>query len=233
MDDIATSDEISDKLKQKGYENPLQVAVSNPLELTNVLGISETEAENIINSARESAEIGGFKSGTEVSDPPDLSEVDAVPDVEGWNIHFHTMDRISWVTPSDYSVVVTTQPTKGDSNERTFTVHGILPPEGEHNPQQSKKEERPLKEQIESADEAVGYAIGYMESNPIDFKEDLTEFSGISERTAEYLLLKYDAWSHQDLYELWKGKELKQVVANNYHEELDEEMKEVFGGKPR
>lgn len=224
-----TTDDLDDRLGETGYDDPLQLAVANPQDVMDTLDVSKSKAEKLIESARTDADVGGFTTGTEVSDPPDLSEVDAVPDVEGWSIRHRTKDRISWVTPSDYAIAVTTQPSRNPEEESTFTVTGTLPPKGEHNPQQTKKERRTLKEGIQSGEEAVGHAVGIMELHPLDFEQDLTVFPGISERTAEYLLFKNGVQNHQGVYGCWRDGELQKIVTTNYHEELEEKINEMFG----
>lgn len=141
IDGLTSSSDLRHKLEDYGFDDPMKVAVASPGELSNTLGIGESQAERLIEAAREQTTPVGFKSGTEVESPPDLTEADVVDEVEGWNIRRHTPDRISWTSPSDYSVVIKAVPTRGGDQPRTYEVRGILPPAGEHNPQQSKKEE--------------------------------------------------------------------------------------------
>lgn len=228
IDGLTSSSDLRHKLEDYGFDDPMKVAVASPGELSNTLGIGESQAERLIEAAREQTTPVGFKSGTEVESPPDLTEADVVDEVEGWNIRRHTPDRISWTSPSDYSVVIKAVPTRGGDQPRTYEVRGILPPAGEHNPQQSKKEERVLKAEMDTVEEAVGYAVGWMETHPVKFEQDLTEFTGVSERTAEYLLLEHETKNHQQLYEFWKESTLEAVIGKQWHDELEEEMKRKF-----
>ena len=86
----------------------------------------------------------------------------------------------------------------------------------------------PRRYQSDTVEEAVGYVVGWMETHPVEFEQDLTEFTGVSERTAEYLLLEHETKNHQQLYELWKESTLEAVVGKQWHDDLDEEMKEKF-----
>lgn len=229
-DTLGVDEQTATMIEEAGYSDYMAVAVASPTELCATLEISEQEAEQIIKASREQANGVGFQSASEVEDPPDLRDVDVIEDVDGWALERQGRDRIVWLSPSDYSVVITNRSERGGSGEWTFEVNGILPPEGsDHNPGQTKQESRILKDGIESVDEAVGFATGWMESCSIQFEEDLTEFTGISDRTADYLLLKHGVKNHQQLYELYKDRTLHEIVGSQWHENLEEEMKEIFG----
>lgn len=218
------------KMEDAGYSDYAEVAVSSPMELCSTLEIKEQKAEQIITISREQVNDVGFQTASEVEDPPDLRDVDTIEDIDGWVLERQSRDRIVWLSPSDYSVVITNQSVRGDKEGWTFKVSGIQPPtDDEHNPRQTKQESRVLKDGLDSAEEAVGFAVGWMESHPIEFEEDLTEFTGISERTAEYLLLTQDTTNHQQLYELYKDRTLHDIIGSQWHGDLEEEMKEVFG----
>ncbi|WP_254808450.1 helix-hairpin-helix domain-containing protein [Natronosalvus amylolyticus] len=218
------------RMEDAGYSDYMTVAVASPAELRATLGIGEQQAEQIISISREQASGGGFQTASEVKDPPDLRKVNVIENVDGWVLERQSRDRIVWLSPSDFSVTITNQSTR-DGNGWTFEVSGIQPPKDDenHNPRQTKQERRILKDGIETVEEAVGFAIGWMETSSIEFEEDLTEFTGISERTAEYLLLKHDIENHQQLYELYVDRTLHDIVGSQWHGELEEEMKEIFG----
>jgi len=53
----------AEKLKEAGFNTIEAVAVASPAELANTAEIGESTAAKIINSARQSADIGGFETG--------------------------------------------------------------------------------------------------------------------------------------------------------------------------
>jgi DNA repair protein RadA len=56
----------AEKLRDNGFDSYQGIAVASPGELSNSADIGESSAADIINSARESADIGGFESGAAV-----------------------------------------------------------------------------------------------------------------------------------------------------------------------
>ena len=56
----------AEKLKDNGYDNYQGIAVASPGELSNTADIGESSAADIINAARDAADIGGFESGSTV-----------------------------------------------------------------------------------------------------------------------------------------------------------------------
>lgn len=56
----------ADKLVENGYDDLLTLAVASPSEIAEMCDIGEGVATKIINAAREQADVGGFKSGTQV-----------------------------------------------------------------------------------------------------------------------------------------------------------------------
>ena len=56
----------AEKLKDNGFDNYQGIAVASPGELSNTADIGESSAADIINAAREAADIGGFESGAAV-----------------------------------------------------------------------------------------------------------------------------------------------------------------------
>ena len=56
----------ADKLTDAGFESYQSIAVASPAELSNTADIGNSTAADIINAAREAADIGGFESGTAV-----------------------------------------------------------------------------------------------------------------------------------------------------------------------
>jgi len=56
----------AEKLKDNGFDSYQGIAVASPGELSNTADIGESSAADIINAAREAADIGGFESGATV-----------------------------------------------------------------------------------------------------------------------------------------------------------------------
>ncbi|GGM59055.1 DNA repair protein RadA [Halarchaeum rubridurum] len=56
----------AEKLRDAGYDSFQSIAVASPGELSNTGDVGESSASDIIQSAREQADIGGFESGTSV-----------------------------------------------------------------------------------------------------------------------------------------------------------------------
>ncbi|MFB6119184.1 DNA repair and recombination protein RadA [Halosegnis sp.] len=56
----------ADKLQENGFESYQSIAVASPAELSNQADVGESSASDIINAAREAADIGGFETGADV-----------------------------------------------------------------------------------------------------------------------------------------------------------------------
>jgi DNA repair protein RadA len=56
----------ADKLRDNGYDSYQSIAVASPGELSNTADIGESNANGIIQAAREAADIGGFETGSDV-----------------------------------------------------------------------------------------------------------------------------------------------------------------------
>jgi len=56
----------AEKLKESGFESYQGIAVASPGELSNTADIGESSAHDIIQAAREAADIGGFETGADV-----------------------------------------------------------------------------------------------------------------------------------------------------------------------
>ncbi|QAU13171.1 DNA repair and recombination protein RadA [Halorubrum sp. BOL3-1] len=56
----------SDKLVDNGFESYQSIAVASPGEMSNTADIGESSASDIINAAREAADVGGFETGAAV-----------------------------------------------------------------------------------------------------------------------------------------------------------------------
>ncbi|WP_324664784.1 DNA repair and recombination protein RadA [Haloarcula sediminis] len=56
----------AEKLKDNGFDSYQGIAVASPSELSNTADIGESSASDIINAAREAADIGGFETGAAV-----------------------------------------------------------------------------------------------------------------------------------------------------------------------
>jgi DNA repair protein RadA len=56
----------ADKLRDNGFESFQSIAVASPAELSNQADVGESSASDIINAARDAADIGGFETGADV-----------------------------------------------------------------------------------------------------------------------------------------------------------------------
>jgi DNA repair protein RadA len=56
----------ADKLLESGFESYQSIAVASPGELSNTADIGESTAADIINAARDAADVGGFETGAAV-----------------------------------------------------------------------------------------------------------------------------------------------------------------------
>jgi DNA repair protein RadA len=56
----------AEKLRENGYDSFQSIAVASPAELSNKADVGESSAGDIINAAREAADIGGFETGADV-----------------------------------------------------------------------------------------------------------------------------------------------------------------------
>jgi len=56
----------AEKLRDAGYDSFQSIAVASPGELSNTGDVGESSANDIIQSARQQADIGGFETGTDV-----------------------------------------------------------------------------------------------------------------------------------------------------------------------
>lgn len=223
---LSIDSEMAEKLQEAGYSNPTAVVIASPAAVASTANISNEQAKKLQKQAYERVELEGFQKASEVEEPPDLGEYDVPEEVDGWTLIGQSNNRLVWSTPSEYRVTV---------GGLGLEVGGSLPPEGDihddYNPQKTKVQKRSLKSNFDQPVEAIGYAVGWMEANPIIFEEDLTEFVGISERTAEYLRLKHDIHNHQRLYELYQMGVLADIIGPQFLDELRAEMDDIFGGK--
>ena len=56
----------ADKLRDNGFESFQSIAVASPGELSNTADIGESTAADVIDAARDAADVGGFESGVDV-----------------------------------------------------------------------------------------------------------------------------------------------------------------------
>jgi DNA repair protein RadA len=56
----------AEKLMDNGYDSFQSIAVASPAELSNKADVGESSASDIINAARDAADIGGFETGADV-----------------------------------------------------------------------------------------------------------------------------------------------------------------------
>jgi len=56
----------AEKLKDAGFDSYQSLAVASPAELSNTADVGDSTAADIINGAREAADVGGFETGSDV-----------------------------------------------------------------------------------------------------------------------------------------------------------------------
>ena len=89
----------ADKLIEAGYETYQSIAVASPGELSNTADIGSSTASDIINAAREAADVGGFETGATVLERREeigkLSwQIDEVDDLLGGGIETQSITEV-------------------------------------------------------------------------------------------------------------------------------------------
>jgi DNA repair protein RadA len=89
----------ADKLKDNGFDTYQSLAVASPGELSNTADVGESTAADIINAARDAADIGGFETGTSVLERREqigkLSwQVDAVDELLGGGVETQSITEV-------------------------------------------------------------------------------------------------------------------------------------------
>jgi len=89
----------ADKLIDAGYESYQSIAVASPGELSNTADIGSSTASDIINAARDAADVGGFETGATVLERREtigkLSwQIDAVDDLLGGGIETQSITEV-------------------------------------------------------------------------------------------------------------------------------------------
>ncbi|ELZ54548.1 MULTISPECIES: DNA repair and recombination protein RadA [Halorubrum] len=89
----------ADKLIDNGFESYQSIAVASPGEMSNTADIGESSASDIINAAREAADVGGFETGASVLERRQeigkLSwQIDEVDDLLGGGIETQSITEV-------------------------------------------------------------------------------------------------------------------------------------------
>ena len=89
----------ADKLVDNGFESYQSIAVASPGEMSNTADIGESSASDIINAAREAADVGGFETGASVLERRQeigkLSwQIDEVDDLLGGGIETQSITEV-------------------------------------------------------------------------------------------------------------------------------------------
>ncbi|QKY16712.1 DNA repair and recombination protein RadA [Halorubrum sp. CBA1229] len=89
----------ADKLVENGFESYQSIAVASPGEMSNTADIGESSASDIINAAREAADVGGFETGATVLERREeigkLSwQIDEVDDLLGGGIETQSITEV-------------------------------------------------------------------------------------------------------------------------------------------
>ncbi|MGZ0747027.1 MULTISPECIES: DNA repair and recombination protein RadA [unclassified Haloparvum] len=88
-----------DKLVEAGFESYQSIAVASPGELSNTADIGESSASDIINAARDAADVGGFETGASVLERREqigkLSwQIDEVDDLLGGGMETQSITEV-------------------------------------------------------------------------------------------------------------------------------------------
>jgi DNA repair protein RadA len=89
----------ADKLVDNGFESYQSIAVASPGEMSNTADIGESSASDIINAARDAADVGGFETGAAVLERRQeigkLSwQIDEVDDLLGGGIETQSITEV-------------------------------------------------------------------------------------------------------------------------------------------
>jgi len=89
----------ADKLVDNGFESYQSIAVASPGEMSNTADIGESSAADIINAARDAADVGGFETGATVLERREeigkLSwQIDEVDDLLGGGIETQSITEV-------------------------------------------------------------------------------------------------------------------------------------------
>ncbi|MFD1571144.1 DNA repair and recombination protein RadA [Halorubrum laminariae] len=89
----------ADKLVENGFESYQSIAVASPGEMSNTADIGESSASDIINAARDAADVGGFETGASVLERRQeigkLSwQIDEVDDLLGGGIETQSITEV-------------------------------------------------------------------------------------------------------------------------------------------
>mgnify|MGYP005849489463 FL=1 len=89
----------ADKLVDNGFESYQSIAVASPGEMSNTADIGESSASDIINAARDAADVGGFETGATVLERRQeigkLSwQIDEVDDLLGGGIETQSITEV-------------------------------------------------------------------------------------------------------------------------------------------
>ena len=149
--------------------------------------------------------------------PSGLLECDPPEKINGWKLHTAEPHQLIWASPSDYGIKVTLP--KG-------TVSGLLPPLeiNDEQGQPSLVERQIIHPGTGDAQEAIDIAVSLLENHPVEVDDGIRELPGIGDRTADYLALRHQATSREDLRREFEYGELPVVVQERFHEELEREL---------
>jgi DNA repair protein RadA len=89
----------ADKLRDNGFESFQSIAVASPAELSNQADVGESSASDIINAARDAADIGGFETGADVLERREQigkleAQVPAIDDLLGGGVETQSITEV-------------------------------------------------------------------------------------------------------------------------------------------
>jgi len=210
----------AEKLEDAGF-SPESVAVSSAGELSSVISIDESQAEIIIEQAREYALDGQiFTSASNVQPSADFTSLDVPEEVSGWKLFLHNSSHIGWESPAGYRLFI-----EGHRSR----IWGSLPHEDHEEPREITWDQV-LRPRMGSPEEAVNWAENWMTMRAIDPETGLSEYTGISDKLDEHLQMVYAINTPEELYTFIQEDEdqVKKIIGSQYFDDLKTELEERF-----
>lgn len=149
----------------------------------------------------------------------DLRTLNPPESVNGWKLDTSKPHRLIWRSQSDYGIKVELP---------TASVMGLLPPArittGDGQP--SLQEAKALHPGTGDAEEAVDLAVSWLEKHPLDVDDAVRDLPGVGDRTVDYLALRHDVTSLRGVKSEYRYGDLKEIVQERFHEDLENHLLE-------
>lgn len=216
------TDEQIDRLSEAGYTSAMEVAVESVETISDVLEVSQSEAETTKQDIKDGLDAPGFTSAATPDVSADFRTHDFAEPPVGWDLLEQSKLLVKWESLGGYEISVAP---KGyaDAEASVFEVKGVLPPT-DGSAGDSEEAERfnsqVLLDDIASEEAAIEVAFEEMNDRALPVTDELTMFPGIGMKEAVYLQLEYSVREKDDMEELWDDGTLQEVVSGTSHDEL-------------